>query len=168
MASAKENLIPFQVLLPPAMLREVKGRADALQLGSVGAYVRQVVAADLGKVVLDAWGADSEPTDGERQTWEGSEFGEGHFLLHVEAPPSNESITCRVRWRRNGGRGHTNFLTARDLLQGGFESFGSRDRSRRVVYLRGGLYGTVESVMGFEGGAWVTLRLHRTYPRASP
>jgi hypothetical protein len=164
MSVEKEKLVAFQVLLPVSMLEKAKEHADALQLKSVGAYVRQLIASDLDRVTLDAWGADIEPNAGERSTWEGSDFGKGSFLLQVVSPPASDTMTVRVRWRRNGGRGHTNYLTARDLLSGEFEAFGSRDKARRILYIRGGLYGMVESVMGFPGGAWVTLHLHREYP----
>ncbi|MFT3840793.1 MAG: hypothetical protein QM723_27630 [Myxococcaceae bacterium] len=159
----REDLIAFQVLLPVSMLNEARNQARSLELKGVGAYVRQLIQADLARQMLDAWGTDEEPTAGQRSTWEGNRYGTGSFLLQAVAPPANNSVTVRVRWRRNGGRGHTNFLTA-EALRSEFSDFKTTGSTPGILYLRGGVYGRVESVMGYPGGALVTLSLHREYP----
>lgn len=166
MASAKKKTIAFQVILEEATWRAARSRAKELGEPSLGGYLRRLIAGDLGDLPFDAWGAEEPPSQSVRAAWDDAIEGRGTFQLHPVQPPANGYLTARVRWRINGNGGHSRFLTTATLGQ--FPIFVSEQPQRRVLYVRGGMFGLVDSILQTGGAALVTFRLSAAHPSASP
>ena len=104
---------------------------------------------------LEAFGADHKPIPAQVATWEGNVSP--HYKLEVVAAPAYGHMTVRVRANLTGGRGFTEPLSTKGLLVDA--TFGHRDLDRRVIYLRGGTFWKVHTMVDYRGAALVTLEL---------
>jgi hypothetical protein len=144
-----------QVPMPATIYKAAKEHAASLGM-PLATWIRLIVKAESQVPTIDAWAADTPPTAGEVRTWEDSPAG--HYRLDVIGRPMYGHMSVRIRQNRGGGRGFTEPLSVNGL-DAEPTVFGHREADRRVVYVRGGSFWSVENRMQYPGGALVTLKL---------
>jgi hypothetical protein len=152
--SKEAPLVNVQVPMPGKLVALAKDRAAELGL-PLATWARTVLIRELAVPLLDAFAAERPPTPAEVTTWEGNVSP--HYKLEAVATPAYDHMTVRVRENRGGGRGFTDPLSTRGLLAS--TMLGHSDQNRRVIYLRGGTFWKVHTMVDYHGAALVTLTL---------